>query len=163
MSETGRRTMKKTIAAILLLVFLFSTAAAEETAWIICKPDSFVNVRQTPNKRGTEIGRLELGDQITLTGRTKNGFSECEGMHFESTTGWIFTGYLVDEEPEQIPGTIYRNSGNGRTALRRWVNGPRRAWAKNGDTFRVYAKTETWALTSKGFIRTEYIDPEEEQ
>ncbi len=151
--------MKRILAILTALLILSGTASAE---WIICKPDSYVNVRQTPSKKGAELGRLELGDEITLTGRTKNGFSECSDLHLEMPTGWIFTGFIVDEEPRQVPGTLYRSCGNGRTALRRWVNGPRRAWADNGDTFRVFATTAEWALTSKGFIRTEFIEPEGE-
>lgn len=151
--------MKRLTAIILLLALLIGSAAAETEAWIICKPGSFVYARRSPTKHALELGRLELGDKVTLTGRQKNGFSECDGLDFELSEGWVFSGYLVEDEPEQDGGT-YRACGNGRTALRKWVNGPRRAWAKNGATFRVFALTDTWALTSKGFIKTEYIEPE---
>lgn len=149
--------MKKAIAALITMALIYSTAAAE---WIICKPDSFVNVRRSPSKQATGIGRMELGEEITLTGKIQNGYAECIGLAFEETTGWIFAGYIVDDEPEVLDGDLYRNCGNGRTALRKWVDGPRRAWATEETTFTVYAMTPEWALTSKGYIRTEYIEPE---
>jgi hypothetical protein len=51
-------------------------------------------------------------------------------------------------------------SANGRVACRKWADGPRRAWTVNGSTVKVYAYASDWALTSKGWIRTEYIDLE---
>ena len=154
--------MKRLMAAMLLFVIFTGSAAADTDAWILCKPDSFVYARRSPTKNALELGRLELGDKVILTGNEKNGFSECYGLTFEQSGGWIFSGYLVNDKPEPDGGT-YIASGNGRTAIRRWVNGPRRAWAKHGATFKVYAKSSEWALTSRGFIRTEYIDPEGEE
>ena len=151
--------MKKLIAAALLIVLLFSSAFADTEAWIFCKPGSFVNAREFPTKRSADIGRLEFGDKITVTGKTRNGFAECVGLHLEASPVWIFTGYIVYDEPEP-DGRMYMASANGRTALRRWVDGPRRAWAKNGDTFRVFAVSAEWALTSKGFIKREFIEPD---
>ena len=148
--------MRKALAALIVLAMMFSTAAAE---WIICKPDSYVKVRRSPSRKAMELGRMELGDEVTLTGRVKNGYAECTGLAFEEDTGWIHAGYIVEDEPEII-GEIYRHCGNGRTALRKWVNGPRRAWATAETTFKVYAMTDEWALTSRGFIRTQYIEPE---
>lgn len=154
--------MKRMIAAILLAVLLFNTAAAAETtAWILCKPDSFVFARRNPTKQALELGRLELGDKVTLTGKKKNGYAECSGLTFEFQSGWIHTGYLVYDKPEK-DGGLYRNCAHGRTALRRWVDGPRRAWASENTTFRVYARSAEWAVTSKGFIRVEFIEPEGE-
>lgn len=154
--------MKRLIAAILLLCVLFSTAAAETDAWIICKASSYVNARALPKKQSDAVGRLELGDRITLTGKEKNGYAQAYGFTFEAAEWWVFKGYLVYDEPRAADG-LYHSNANGRTALRRWVNGPRRAWAKKDTAFRVYAISNEWTLTSKGFIRTEYIEPEEEK
>lgn len=161
--------MKKAIGYLLL--FLITAAAAtfaisawcyafaeEEEAWIICQPGSYVNVRESPKKSGTEMGRLELGDKVTTDGKTKNGYSHCVDLSMEQTEGWIFTGYLTDEEPEIMDAATFQIRAGGRTASRRWVDGPVRKWIQPGKQVKVYAMNSTWAVTNRGFIRSDFIE-----
>ena len=151
------------IGLMLLLIFsLIQSVRAEDTeGWILCQPDSYVNARWSPSIRSEGIGRLELGDRIRTDGVEKNGYIHCTGLRFESNEGWIHAGYIVWDKPRITEETWTVNAG-GRTACRRYVDGPRRCWAKNHSEVTVYAISSEWALTDKGFIKTACIAPKEE-
>ena len=153
--------MKRAISFILIVISLLTavlTVSADEYEYfIICNPKSHVNVRKSAKKGSDEIGRLYAGDSVTVDGMTKNGFVHCVNMSNEWGEGWVYKGYLVQEKPI-ITGESARISANGRVKCRRYVNGKRQGWARDGDTVKVYAYTSEWALTSKGFIKTEFID-----
>ena len=154
--------MKKVIAILTWLILMVGLAAAEEQeAWIMCQPDSYVNARWSPRKNGAILGRLELGEKVLTDGETKNGYLHCYGLTFESDEGWIHAGYIVYDEP-RITEEIWTVDAGGRTACRRYVDGPRRCWAKNHSEMTVFAVSEEWSLTSKGFVRTKFIRPKED-
>lgn len=134
------------------------------TMWVMCQPGGYVNVREKPNKNGEVGGFLESGEYFRTDGETVNGFVRAYGIG-ENDQGWIYCGYVVTEEPEAVFENYYC-SANERVACRKWVDGPRisgsRGWINNGDTVTVFYEAEGWAVTSRGYIRTEWIevDPE---
>ena len=155
--------MKRLIALAVIVLLAITTQAAmaaEREGWILCQPDSYVNARWLPDKGSDIIGRLELGDRIVTDGERKGDYIHCVGLRFESNEGWIHRGYITWDEP-RITEETWTVTAGGRTACRRYANGPRRCWAKRGSSVTVYAVSNEWALTDKGFVKTKYIKPTE--
>ena len=147
--------MKKLICVIFALLFLFGVAAAEEkTIWVLCQPNSYVNIRIRPSGRSEVAGYAECGDAFETDGISKNGFLHVYAS-IENGEGWISKGYIVYEKPVFIGKemTIY---SKGRVNARRTVNGKRRCWVRPGDEVTVYWMSE-WSVTNKGFIKTEFL------
>ena len=142
------------IALFLLLVTAFGKVLAED-AWIMCQPDSFVNIREFPGKGGRVVGYLELGDAVQ-TGRNRNGYTHVTGISNESGEGWVASGYIVTDAP-QVETVAAKVDANGRVACRRAIGGNRRKWLHAGDDLTLYASSAEWSITSEGFVRTQYI------
>lgn len=155
------------LAAFITAIWAPGRAEEEEpeyiTLYVLCKPTSFVNVREFPKKRGTIVGRLECGDEV-LTLREKRGkYLKIYGPAFDASEEWVHGGYLTEDQPEIWPeGKAYKVIGKGRVAVRRYVRGKRRVWTQPGKTVTVYAMTAEWALTNRGYIQTEYLEAAEE-
>lgn len=162
---------KRTIALICAALIIMAAgygigsaivARAEEktiTAWAFCKPGSQINVRQTPSKTGKVTGYLEIGDEFQTDGTSKNGFIRVYGVG-EAAEAWVYAGYVVTEKPELI-AERYRVSARTRVACRKWVNGPLidgRCWMTNGANLTVYAIADDWAITSRGYVQTEWLE-----
>ena len=157
------------IVLIVSLFFLFpipninAGGIAEETwedglirVWIVCQPDSFVNVRAFPNGKTEAVGRLDSGDMTYTDGQTKRGFLHVYA-NVEAGEGWVHKGYVVYDEPHRPAQTDYVIQSNGRVSCRRSAGGTRRCWAKNGDPVKVYYISDEWSITNKGFIKTEFL------
>ena len=161
----SRIKIKVVYIALLVIVFCMGyglTRAAQgeagtAEAWVICKPGDFVNARETATKKGMLAGRLEPGDRFETDGETRNNFMHIIESSFEAEEAWVHAGYVVDEEPERINRECVI-AAEGRVACRKYIDGPRRAWARPGTTVTVYWWTSQWCVTNKGFIRSEYID-----
>jgi len=155
------------MAVIGYLIGARMNAGAEDclsTAYVMCKPGEghYVNVRATPSTNGAEIGRLESGDWFRTDGESRNGWIRCYGVG--ECAGWIYSGFVVTEEPRTIMEN-YVCTSNGRVACRRWIGGPQvdgAKWIKNGSTVTVFYIADDWACTSRGYIRAEFleVDPE---
>ena len=161
-----RRTAALLAAILLITAILTGAAGGEEeyyTLYVICRPDSFVYVREHPKKTAKEAGYLECGTKVLTMGERRGQYMRIYEPTFEGGEYWIHAGYLVEDEPQILKGQLYQVTSKGRVALRRFVNGPRRAWIKPGKTLKVYAITDEWALTNRGFIRREYIEEVEEK
>lgn len=150
-------------AAVVILGAIAIAAEAEGdtiTCWILCKPGAQVNARRTPDKRGQIVGFLEVGDEFRTTGESRNGYIRAIGIG-EAGEAWIYCGYVVTEKPEKA-GENYVCVAKNRVACRRWVNGPqidgRAGWLKNGSNVQVFYRTEEWCVTSRGYIRTEWLE-----
>ena len=154
---------------IALLIALAITAAviwaaigsmAEEQlarCWIMCKPGSYVSIREKPDKRSAESGYLDSGDSFQTTGESKDGWIRCCGA---GEGGWVWCGYVVTEMPETI-GERYICSAVRQVACRKWMGGPQvdgKPWLKNGQFVDVFLIADGWAVTSRGYIRAEYLD-----
>ena len=141
------------------------SARAEEhlaTCWILCAPGSQVNVRRAPGRNTQEVGFLETGDSFRTDGTCRDGWVRCYGIG-EYGEGWIYCGYVAEEEPVAV-FEKYCCVAKNRVACRRWIGGPKTGnpWLKNGSSVQVYYIAGDWAVTARGYIRSEYLerDPE---
>lgn len=140
---------------------LISRAVAEDEpnltqGWVICQPDSFVFIRSRPNKSGQESGYLYLGDELTIDKRY-GGWAHAIGLSTEMGEGWIHEGYVDYWEPEiyEAPREMItvKSAVNARTC----IGGGRRCKLKKGETVTVYASSEDWTITDKGFIQSKLL------
>lgn len=148
--------MKRVIAVLWLLIALLSPSLAEHEYFVICNPDSFVNVRDAPKKGSQITGTLWIGDKVTADGHKRNGYQHVTGLTTESGDGWVYGGYLVADQP-QVETVKAWVDAKGRVACRRGVNGERTRWLKSGQELTLYASSAEWSVTDKGFVQTEYI------
>ena len=56
------------------------------TVWIMCKPGSYVSIREKPDKKSGERGYLDSGDSFQTTGESKDGWIRCCGA---GEGGWV--------------------------------------------------------------------------
>ena len=150
-------------ALIVAAVIIFACRAedATTTCWALCQPGDHVNLRIDPKKDSASVGWLECGDSFQTDGESINGWlrvldaGECEC--------WIYSGYVIEEQPEKI-GENYVCVARDRVACRRWVDGPQiringhLSWLKNGSTVSVFYIAGDWAVTSRGYIRAEWLE-----
>lgn len=149
-------------AVFLLMCVLFVRAAfGEETVWVLCNPESYVNIREKPRKSGRRIGQAYCGDWFRTDGTTRNGFLHVDAPT-ESGEGWISTGYVVWCEPAAVaPEEKWRVDSDGRVAARSTIGGSRNRWLHDGDDIRVYYVAEI-AITQYGFVDADYVSPRTE-
>ena len=139
--------------------WMITHAAAEGmTAWVICQPEDYVNVREKPTTRCDSIGRKECGDMIITDGKEKNGFVHVVDLALENDEGWIHSGYIVYGQVREIGGQPYTVKARGKVMARKYVDGPRRCWMKPGAEVVVYYTGGGWAVTNKGFVKTEFLE-----
>ena len=149
-------------AAVFTAAYRATKAAAEEElvkCWILCKPGSQVNVRRTPDKHAMEVGYLEVGDWFLTDGRSSDGWIRCYGIG-EYGEGWIYSGYVATEEPKPVYEQ-YVCVAKTRVACRKWIGGPKvdgHAWLANGSNVQVFYMAGDWAITSRGYIRSEWLE-----
>ena len=153
--------MKRLLKGITtILIFLQITAilagCSAEQVFVLCQPDSWVNVRISPGKRGEVIGRFDLGDELETDGKMRHGYLHLINLSLEETEGWIHAGFVTDT-PVKIYQVKSEIVSKGRVACRRSVNGTRRKWLKDGTKITVYPFSEEWAITNVGFVKAEYI------
>ena len=151
------------ILAVIVVLVGCAIGGAEENdgmvkCWILCQPGSQVNVRRTPSKNGMEVGFLEVGDWFWTDGSRKDGWIRCYGIG-EYGEGWIYSGYVATEEPVKI-FEQYVCVAKNRVACRRWMGGPQtsRPWLKNGSNVDVFYMADEWAVTSRGYIKSEWLE-----
>lgn len=144
------------LIVIVIIIGIIGARAEEANAWVMCQPDSFVNIRQTPEKTGRVIGYLQLADGIQTDGKTHNGYCHITGATTESGEGWVARAYIVTDPPQVETVAAWVDS-DGRVACRRAIGGNRRKWLHGGDRLTLYASSAEWSITSEGFVQTEYI------
>lgn len=142
------------IFALAAAVLLIPLAGLADSVWVVCQPNSYVNIRARASGRSDTVGYAGCGDEFETDGRKKAGFVHVYAS-IEGGEGWICAGYLVNEKPEFI-GKKMTVSALGRVNARRTVNGKRRCWVRPGETVMVYWMAE-WAVTDKGFIRSDFL------
>ena len=150
-------------ALILLLIgILVDPAFAEDEdyeVWALLKPGDYVNVRISPNKKSEKIGYLDAGDGCMTDGKTKNGFLHVYGVG--ETDGWVYKWYMVTEKPEVV-NEYYVVTAIKRVICRKGVGGPRikgrLGWMKNGTRVKVFCIAGEWALTNRGYVKSEWLE-----
>lgn len=144
-------------------VNLWTAAAEPAKCWILCDPRDghYVHVREKADRNSLSVGRLECGDEIRIDGKTKDGFIHIVSPSFESSGGWVHCGYVSEYRPE-IVCENYVCVANRQVACRRWMGGPqisgRLGWLHNGSSLTVLARTEEWCVTSRGYIKSEWLE-----
>lgn len=146
------------IAAAIIAALIGWAAAEEMELYAMVRDGDFVNVRASASRRSESIGRLECGDMVITDGVTRGDWVHLIRLSLESAEGWVHSGYLVTEKPEVLSWEKRTVRANGRVACRKWADGPRRAWAKNGSAVKVYAIGGGWALTNRGYIAEDYLE-----
>ncbi|MBP5442263.1 MAG: SH3 domain-containing protein [Treponema sp.] len=131
-----------------------------ESAWVICQPNDYVNVRMNPSRKSQVVGFADAGDSFLTDGKAKNGYVRCYGIG-EAGEGWIHAGYVIHDRPERVTVSAVVVS-NGRLAARQHVGGKVRKWLRNMDTVKVYWVSDEWAVTDKGFVKSRFIEMEGE-
>lgn len=157
---------EKIVVFVLILVIALLTGAiigsycrSEEklaTVWVMCKPGSYVTIRSEPGKRGFERGYLDSGDSFQTDGESVDGWITC----CSGEGGWVYCGYVVTEKPEKI-GETYVCNAKKQVACRKWMGGPQvdgRPWLRNGETCQVFCMADGWAVTSRGYIKSEWLE-----
>ena len=167
--KVSKKELAAMVIAIVVLVIVIawiglSRAAGQViTCWAMCQPGDRVNLRMEPTKESKAVGFLECGDSFQTDGTNRNGWIRAMGVG--ECECWIYSGYVVTEEP--VP--VFENYvcvARKQVACRRWVDGPqikgRLGWLHNGSNVGVFYIAGEWAVTSRGYIKSEWleVDPE---
>ena len=162
----GKRVAVLILAAVMAVIVYscqvnWLKASAEDTmitCWVMCKPGDYINVRRTPSTKADAVGYLEACDSFRTDGSSKNGFIRVYGVG-EYGEGWIFAGYVSTEEPVAV-FERYVCISNSRVRCRRWMNGKltQNPWLTNGSNVDVFYMADGWAMTSRGFIQSQYLE-----
>lgn len=151
--------MKRAIALIILLTALFATSCGlcdDYPVFILCNPKTPVNVRMAPKKGTSIVGRLDFGDCVETDGVKRNGFLHVYAG--DGGDGWIHAGYVVEDQPEKTERAYASVAASGRVLTYKRIGGKRNKWLNIGDELKVYALSEEWAVTNKGYVRTKYLE-----
>ena len=133
--------------------------ARQITCWALCKPGAQVMVRATPDKGGRVVGYLEAGDSFQTDAENKDGWIRAYGVG--DGGGWVYCGYVVTDKPEPAYEQ-YVCVAKQRAACRKWCGGPqiegKTGWIYNGTNVQVFYKSAEWCVTSRGYIKTEWLE-----
>jgi len=147
--------MKRAIIGIFIFLLFCEVAQAEEV-WVLCHPDSYVCLRENPRKTSEGFGGAPCGAEMETDGKTKNGFLYVYGLAAECDRGWISSKYVVYSEPKEINREMVIRA-DGRVAIRKCVNGKITGWLHDGDRVKVLWASDEWAITSRGYMMTEFL------
>ena len=143
-----------------MLYWMFSEAEAEEIegrqCWVLCKPDgSVVNIRRKPG--GEIFGGAICGSDMLTDEKVSGGYLHVFDLAAEESKGWISTRYIVYDEPEAVHRMMTVHA-DGRVACRKWIGGKVNSWAYDKETVFVYVISYEWAVTDRGYIRSEFLE-----
>ena len=148
--------MRKVVVVITIMVVIISTGIAEDTYFVMCNPESHVNVHSKAKKSSEVIAWLHFGTEVTVD-KEYNGFCHVIDLMGEETSGWVSKKYLDIWEPMDDVEGIYLVVADGRVAIRNAINGKVKAWLQPGESVEVFAMTAEWAIVNKGFVRAEFL------
>ena len=143
------------LALMLLMIGLADYAVAEEY-YVLCRPESEVNIRERPKLKSAIVACYFFGDKVVTDGREENGFVHVVDINGEVSEGWMYKGLLVEDPPVASPGTAQVFS-DGRVACRKYADGKIQKWLEDGSEVKVYAISEVWCITEHGYIKTEFL------
>ena len=116
----------------------------------------YVMIRATPSRNAAEAGQLDPGDEVETDGKKENGFAHI----VSPCDGWVWAGNITYAEVEKVNDTMVVVAKR-QVACRRWIDGPQikgREWAKNGTEVKVFYMSEEWAVASRGYIQSEWLE-----
>ena len=148
------------ISAILLILAFRDVGRADvitEQVWVLCDPDSYVTLRTGPGKNKPDFGGVLCGAELWTDNKIKNGFLHVVEVPAEFDTGWISSRYIVYDRPEEV-NLVMQIRGDGRVAVRKWVKGPVKGWILPGEQVTVWWMSDSWAVTRRGYIRSEFLE-----
>ena len=144
------------IVPFLLALMLCASASAE---YVFCTPDTYVNVRSKPS--GEAVGWIDCGTWVDTDGKTqKSGghtWAHVTGLNAEDTEGWICSEFLTDSPVNISRRTAYAVA-IGRLAIRKSPNGKVKGWLENGEKCTVLADADGWAIPTRGYVMTEFLE-----
>lgn len=145
------------VLAVLMLAFSLICSSVAEEYYVLCKPGELVNVREYPSKRSEIVGVKFFGGKVETDGKERNGYLHIVNIDtMEVTSGWIYKGLLVEDEPKQITARS-ESICEGRVACRVYMNGKVRKWLDAESSVTVYAVSEQWCYTDCGYVKTECL------
>lgn len=120
--------------------------------------DGYVNIRSGADVSAPSIGRLYIGDHITVTGY-KNGWCSISAPT-DIDGGYIKAEYLTDDL--DASGT-YVNASGGRVRIRKTINGKPVGWLHTDGAVKIKCWHQTddgtrWGYTGKGWICGDYLE-----
>lgn len=156
----------KRIVIILLLVCVLIPVinaanfafADENEYYIICKPESEVNVRESAKLKSKIVACVFFGQKVISDGKEKNGFVHVVGLCAESDNGWIYKGLLARDRPIASEGYAQVFKAEN-VACRKYASTDSKVLKRlsAGTNVKVYAISEEWCVTEYGFIMTEFL------
>ena len=146
-------TIMVVIVAVLCVILCILDFAEAEDLYVLCSTK--VNIRSRPNKTAPVVAWIECGQTVHPDGKKKNGFIHVVDLPAETTEGWIYAGFLVDDQP--VIRTYRAEVWEGDVIARASVNGKRVTKLREGRIVTVYARNHTWAVTNKGYIMCDWL------
>lgn len=149
---------------ILLFLILIKPALAEgyepEEWYILCNPESYINLRTEPNKHSYAAGWAGCGDIVCPTGKTRGKWSQIYSGVDGYEYLWVITNYIVPDQPERVTGYVVTTAD--RVYIRKTPGGDPNGRVKKGTRIRAYAASNEWICTNHGYISTEFVTFEKE-
>lgn len=144
------------VVVLIAATIIFACRAEDVYAkgWILCK--DYVLIRIAPSRGAQECGQLDPGDEIEIDGETADGFAHI----VSPCDGWVWAGNITFAQVEKIDD-VMTVVAKKQVACRRWIDGPQidgNKWAKNGTEVKVFYMSEEWAVTSRGYIKSEWLE-----
>lgn len=149
----------KSMVMVFLVCFLMtgiSKAEKTETMWVLCNPESYVCIRETPKKNGRIGAYLYMGDSVEIDGAAKGNWIHVVNVSSEQGDGWVHKGYLGWSEAQEIglPAKVLKKN----TRARGCIDGDVKRMLKKGTVVMVYAENLQWSVTSVGYIKTDMLE-----
>ena len=141
------------VAIVLMFVWMLSLEPAH-AEWVLCNPESYVVVRESPSKHADVVGYVYCGDEVELEGHHRNGYARLI-ISNEINDGWVSESYIVGAEVESCSDTVRTVKRNVRA--RACVDGKVVKTLRLGSEVRLIAKSIDWCLTDVGYIRSDCL------
>ena len=153
--------LRKALASVMVIIILCLMAqgagrAENEQMWVLCNPESYVVIRERPDKKSAVGGYLYMGDEVQTDGVLRNGYLHLPSVSTEAGEGWVYRGYVDYSEAVRVDQDARTTQKQVR--VRGCIDGEVKKRLKKGTVIRVYAENLKWCVTSVGYIRAECLE-----